>query len=105
MLLYALEFVSSQLLSGFGYFMLNACNMIAFAIVDNMPLGHNTHLYWLLLLLQRNIHRIQRVNEKRNQEYNTLISFLLKMAMSGKDSSSRGSNGKKRRTEALWLIT
>ena len=102
MLLYALEFVSSQLLSGFGYFMLNACNMIAFAIVDNMPLGHNTHLYWLLL--QRNIHRIQRVNEKRNQEYNTLISFLLKMAMSGKDSS-RGSNGKKRRTEALWLIT
>ena len=55
MLLYALEFVSSQLLSGFGYFMLNACNMIAFAIVDNMPLGHNTHLYWLLLLLQRNI--------------------------------------------------
>ena len=94
MLLYALEFVSSQLLSGFGYFMLNACNMIAFAIVDNMPLGHNTHLY--SLLLQRNIHRIQRVNEKRNQEYNTLISFLLKMAMSGKDSSSRGSNGKKK---------
>ena len=93
MLLYALEFVSSQLLSGFGYFMLNACNMIAFAIVDNMPLGHNTHLYWL----QRNIHRIQRVNEKRNQEYNTLISFLLKMAMSGKDSSSRGSNGKKKK--------
>lgn len=95
MLLYALEFVSSQLLSGFGYFMLNACNMIAFAIVDNMPLGHNTHLY--SLLLQRNIHRIQRVNEKRNQEYNTLISFLLKMAMSGKDSSSRGSNGKKKK--------